>query len=1440
MKQASKSAVGAASWPFTEKDVKEIIVMIRTMIDIIQIGLASDGVGLTMEVGVKVGELGDVIGEASAVLVAKADDTIVATKDVSLKVDGLSGQVTEVRDAVVSIRQELVKANEVAAAGLPEHQVKALLAWISPLNFWVTQQDTFSRWQEGTGQWLLDSQLFRDWEDGKRRSLLCEGMPGAGKSVMASMIINHLEQTLESNKSTALCFMYCKYNEAEKQSIENLLASLAYVLAIKQRHSPAIVAAIKEIQERHAGKDTRPTIHELEKLLKDHLKLYERVFLVIDALDECGDRDSLLRSIAQIAGTSGKVSVLITSRDLGGIPSQLREDEEVLQIAATDQDMEKFVQVQITRMPQRGFTLSDNAKKEIVDAIVEKAKGFFLLAKLHMDTVCVQVSIKNIRKTISELPQELTMTYENVMKRICSDSNAEAGKLALCVLQWVATAHRQLTILDLQHALATEPGPKFDEESIVSEDYIIQVCGGLVIIEKSSLVETRKRRIRFTHYTTKEYFEKRHAQYFPAAHEKLAVTCLDYLSYEALEYCFSSVDQLRGRLQTHPFVSYAAVHAHHHVRQAAASDILEAATKGFIMKKPKNVAFVIQFNQARRISVRSAMVDAKIAVFRALGSTPLIAAAFFGFTALVMELIGGGADFKVRGSAVESRTPMSCAAEFGYTDLMKELLALDGIRADDDDRASFAPPIVVAAREGHAEIVGLLLAARARPAVDVDVNGHDLHGWTALRFAAASRDASMVRMLLACPEVDPNREDDNSISPLLWAAKSGHRDVVELFYERTDLDLWSRPNGPGVIDVLYERGDLDAITTLVSAWDGDEAGMSAAEQCRLQQTSRLGFAGIRSLAQMILDGNATLVLLILSRLRAHYPVYSLIDLYHGIEALCAASCPFPIESFEDGLPLLAYAAAAGETAVAELLLDIMPRRGGVGFHELKCVCTSSHDRFVMQDSCHPVTFALITGNLAMLDLLAREKRLRPVSFLWTALRCLDSVKEALPLVGDAAMASLCHILQHVGEYGLDVNELLSDAAYAEWTLGKVGEDSNRSWHRFTEAPALCIAAAISLPATRLLLTAANIDIFRRDGRGASALHYAARAGRLDTAAALMDAGLMPSHDALAGWNPQPLHVAASLGHIDVALALVARGADVNAQDDDGNTALHLATSAECITALLALPAIDPRIRNHAGQTALVRAFYLDSDRFHYYKDIFSYKEDHFEYLEALVADGRLDVNDVTQMPLLCAIDFCKRTISSKSHRPPVLYPLQSLLGAAALDPNVGAGTYRGTALHHCCVNDVATTGNHWRNTIDIFSLDLLLQDPRVDPNAVDINGKTPLHSLMLYPDACYGVGPSAIKQVEEIKKAATLLLAHPKISPDLSDYLGRTPLSYAAERYPWEIVQILVAHPGVNPVQRDYDGRTPRDRAIAMGISETADGLAQYDIYDPDSWIFDD
>ena len=61
------------------------------------------------------------------------------------------------------------------ARGFIDQRSRRIMTWISTLNFSTKQNDIFSKRQEGTGEWLLEDDTFKNWLDGTERTLWCPG-----------------------------------------------------------------------------------------------------------------------------------------------------------------------------------------------------------------------------------------------------------------------------------------------------------------------------------------------------------------------------------------------------------------------------------------------------------------------------------------------------------------------------------------------------------------------------------------------------------------------------------------------------------------------------------------------------------------------------------------------------------------------------------------------------------------------------------------------------------------------------------------------------------------------------------------------------------------------------------------------------------------------------------------------------------------------------------------------------------------------------------------------------------------------------------------------------------------------------------------------------------------------------------------------------------------
>lgn len=124
---------------------------------------------------------------------------------------------------------ELSRAVRLEIESLRNHQknqeMRDIIAWISPLKFWSKHQDIFAKHQEGTGSWLFKDPKFSAWKTGTQRVMWCPGVPGAGKTIISSMVINHLNTTFKE-PDVAAVGIYCDYNEFNQQSTPKYIASL--------------------------------------------------------------------------------------------------------------------------------------------------------------------------------------------------------------------------------------------------------------------------------------------------------------------------------------------------------------------------------------------------------------------------------------------------------------------------------------------------------------------------------------------------------------------------------------------------------------------------------------------------------------------------------------------------------------------------------------------------------------------------------------------------------------------------------------------------------------------------------------------------------------------------------------------------------------------------------------------------------------------------------------------------------------------------------------------------------------------------------------------------------------------------------------------------------------------------------------------------------------
>lgn len=133
---------------------------------------------------------------------------------------------------------------------------------------------------------------------------------------------------------------------------------------------------VNRLHKQHADRRTKPTLEEIFGALQSVLAKYSTVYIVVDALDECLDRDGnrsqFLAKVRDLQGGTD-LRLMATSRFIPDITEKFRTGP-TLEIRASDEDIKRFVAGQTYRLP--GCIRRDNALQSLVQLkVVEAVDG---------------------------------------------------------------------------------------------------------------------------------------------------------------------------------------------------------------------------------------------------------------------------------------------------------------------------------------------------------------------------------------------------------------------------------------------------------------------------------------------------------------------------------------------------------------------------------------------------------------------------------------------------------------------------------------------------------------------------------------------------------------------------------------------------------------------------------------------------------------------------------------------------------------------------------------------------------------------------------------------------------------------------------------------------------------------------------------------------------
>lgn len=628
---------------------------------------------------------------------------------------------------------------------------------------------------EGTCQWFLQQDNFKNWLRQDSGPLLVSADPGCGKSVLAKYLID-----VELPRSSTICYFFFK--DQDQNTLKQAFCALLHQLFTEK---PSLI--------RHAMPDYSNNGPDFVKITTSLWKILGNVaqdpetgpvIFVLDALDECNESDfrDLIRMLKQLFHKDqrqlNETKFLVTSRPYEHIVSEFRELVEAFpHIHIPGEESSETISQEVNLVIEsrvEKLAKEKNLKAEIKDhlkqRLLEIPHRTYLWVYLVFDFLRSEVfkkTRKGIDSTIDTLPESVNQAYEGILSR-SKDQGIVRKALSI-----ILVAKRPLTLAEMNVALNVDASTRSLEDlDLEAEDdfekSLRNWCGLFVSIYHH--------KVYFLHQTAREFLLPKlavssmpHSRWngsitLQQGHFVLAEICVVYLE-AVLPDVPEASPETDSNIDYPVFLNYSATYWPGHFREGDIGQDAIVASLALRLCDPHIKGFSIWsefYDQSPECFIEDiGLVDRGCNIASILGLEA------------VVKLLLARSDINIDSKdTLNGRTPLSCAAMYGHTTIVKLFLARSDVDPDSKDDYE-RTPLSFAAQEGHLAIIELLLAR------DADPDSKDTGGWTPLFFAAWNGYLAIVKLLLE-RDADPNSTDKNGITPLMLAKEGGHEGIIKL------------------------------------------------------------------------------------------------------------------------------------------------------------------------------------------------------------------------------------------------------------------------------------------------------------------------------------------------------------------------------------------------------------------------------------------------------------------------------------------------------------------------------------------------------------------------------------------------------------------------------------------------------------------------------------
>ncbi|KAG9965140.1 hypothetical protein KCU61_g2031, partial [Aureobasidium melanogenum] len=715
------------------------------------------------------------------------------------------------------------------------------LEWISVLDYKALQESDEKRPVKGTGRWFLESPPYRNWVQGSLPVIWCHGIPGAGKTLLASAAYDHLRDVLKA-ENTLLLIVFCQFDEKRSYLA---LAVLSAMLRQAVRAQPALSDTIQKMYADHTSgqNKVRPSMDQICEALKAELSRFKKVFVILDGLDEMPEQTERSQLLRKLESLEPRPYLMVTSRPLPEIKDWFTTQADPLgfHIDEDDVDDEDLSQYRycddcydVRRTRSDAAYMCTGCDRDYCMACLANIESCLRCGDIKDTFQCTLSRAVAVAANPADLERYIDWRIDTSPKlkhNIARSGNrdlrqeivnrvlADAEDMFLIAKFHMNVLADQITVKHVVEALKKLPREidgayermfqRIDRTEI-KETLRLFLS---VIVSARTLLTTAA----LGHAvamadapTDREELEESIPEmrslvslHDTDRHAIIARLCLDYLQSGVFADgpCAGSdpYQALEARKHEYSFLSYAALNWGYHVNEAKNPEISRLALQ--FLSLQSNIEAIVQ------LLANGAHVDAR----DCLGTTPLMYAAAAGHSQIVKILLQSGAE----PAAICNRgaTALHRACENVQTEVVRRLVELpEDIAVNAFDERYEGRSALIWTIKATPEILRLLLTRK-----DLLVNGpmYNTQKTTALYRAASWGHAETVEMLLKHPDIEVNALTKSRDTALFAAVRYGHHEILELLLRYgADPEIQDRDGGTVLLRAI-DSGSLACVRALV-------------------------------------------------------------------------------------------------------------------------------------------------------------------------------------------------------------------------------------------------------------------------------------------------------------------------------------------------------------------------------------------------------------------------------------------------------------------------------------------------------------------------------------------------------------------------------------------------------------------------------------------------